>query len=72
VSAPNPPVIRVVRGNPTTDELAALVVVLTAGVPGDESAAAPKTPSGWSAYWRATRAPLSPGPGAWRSSGRPG
>ena len=27
--------------------------------------------SGWSAYWRSVRAPVTPGPNAWRMSGRP-
>lgn len=66
-----PPLFRVVRGEPTPEELAALVTVVVARA----AAAAPPTrmerPVGWAAYWRQVRAPLRPGPGAWRSSGLP-
>jgi Acyl-CoA carboxylase epsilon subunit len=64
------PLFRVVKGSPTEEELAALVTVFTlrqgAGTPGSS----PRQ-SGWSAYWRSVRAPVQPGPGAWRMSGRP-
>ena len=64
------PLFRVVKGTPTEEELAALVAVLTmrsgAGTPEPEPRA-----SGWSAYWRSVRAPVQPGPEAWRMSGRP-
>ncbi len=68
---PEPPVLRVVRGDPTDEEIAALVVVLGAPAAGPPPPA-PTTSSGWSAYWRAVRAPLPPGASAWRISGRPG
>ena len=62
--------IRVVKGNPTEEELAALLMVLrrrasTTGAP-------PETDNGWAAYWRSVRAPIRPGPGVWRASGREG
>jgi hypothetical protein len=64
------PVFSVVKGSPTDEELAALVAVLT--LVGREPAPEPATrPSGWSAYWRSVRAPITPGPNAWRMSGRP-
>ena len=68
---PGEPVFRVTRGNPTDEELAALVTVLTAlsGRPA-APAEAPVPAGGWSAYWRAVRAPLRPGPDAWRASAR--
>jgi acyl-CoA carboxylase epsilon subunit len=64
------PLFSVVKGSPTDEELAALVAALTM-----RTSAPPVTPkprqSGWSAYWRSVRAPVQPGPGAWRMSGRP-
>ncbi|ACU40192.1 acyl-CoA carboxylase subunit epsilon [Actinosynnema pretiosum subsp. pretiosum] len=66
--------LRVVRGNPTEEELAALVAVLTAvaarravdgGARGDREA------SRWADRSRLVRQPLSRGPGAWRASGLP-
>ena len=69
-----PPLLEVVRGHPDEAELAAvLAVLLTSGSPSPAGAvgvADPGAGSGWSAYWRAMRAPLAPGPGAWRASGR--
>ena len=60
----------VVRGNPTEEELAALVTVLA--LRSRANVSAPERPSsGWSAYWRSVRAPVTPGPNAWRMSGRP-
>jgi hypothetical protein len=63
--------VRVVKGNPTEEELAALLMVLRGRA---SSAEAPDTPAnnGWSAYWRSLRAPIRPGPGVWRASGREG
>ncbi len=65
------PVLRVVKGNPTAEELAAVLAVLSAAQ-GSATSPEPSAPSGWSAYWRSVRAPLVAGPGAWRSSGRIG
>jgi hypothetical protein len=64
------PMFRVVKGCPTDEELAALVVVLSA-VAGSETTETHRSPTGqWAAYWRAVRAPIRPGPGAWRASAR--
>ena len=63
------PTLRVVSGQPTPEELAALVVVLSAQPPA-EAPVAPARPSGWADRGSAIRAPLCPGPGAWRASGR--
>jgi hypothetical protein len=65
------PAITITKGNPTDEEIAAVVAVLTA-----VTAAGPATPpqaprSGWAAYWRAVRAPVAPGPGAWQAAVRP-
>ncbi|HTQ89258.1 MAG TPA: acyl-CoA carboxylase subunit epsilon [Streptosporangiaceae bacterium] len=65
------PLLRVVRGDATPGEIAALVAVLLArsadaGTPGRARSA-----SGWSDRSRQLRRPLSPGPGAWRRSALP-
>ncbi len=64
------PAFAVVKGQPTDEELAALVTVLALSRRRSEPEP-PTRPSGWSAYWRSVRAPISPGPHAWRMSGRP-
>jgi hypothetical protein len=64
------PVLRVVRGNPTPEELAALLAVVAArGGAAQETEPAP--PSRWASRASGLRRPLSPGPGAWRASGLP-
>ncbi len=63
-----------VRGNPTPDELAAVVAVLAAAAAsggGSTSGEAAADDGGWSAYWRGLRPAVAPGPGAWRASGWP-
>jgi hypothetical protein len=59
---------RVVRGEPTDEELAALTVVLAAAasVPGE--AGKPRPRSLWSDPAAALRRPLAAGPGAWRTT----
>jgi hypothetical protein len=64
------PVLRVLRGTPTAEELAALVGVLLRRSAAPTPAAA-ATPS----RWRASGLPGGPrraGRGAWRASGLPG
>ncbi|MBA2555492.1 MAG: acyl-CoA carboxylase subunit epsilon [Geodermatophilaceae bacterium] len=57
-------VLRVLRGEPTDEELAALlVVVLTRTEP-----APGRGPSGWRDRRSRLRAPLRAGPGVWRRS----
>jgi Acyl-CoA carboxylase epsilon subunit len=64
------PVLRVVRGNPTADELAALVAVLA--VLGSGSRRAADEPvSSWRSGVGMTVRPLPHGPDAWRVSGLP-
>ena len=66
------PVLTIVSGQPTPEETAAVVVVLTALAGQAASApAGPPTPSQWSARSRFMRAPVTPGPGAWRASALP-
>ncbi len=66
------PAFSVVRGNPSAEELAAVWAVLASRHAVDRAGTQQSGSSGWSAYWRAVRAPLAPGPGAWRASGRSG
>ncbi|MCH1866412.1 acyl-CoA carboxylase subunit epsilon [Nocardioides sp. CFH 31398] len=68
--APSPPFLRVVKGDPTPEELAALVAVVAAASGGGE-APAPRRPSEWSRPARRLRTPHQAGPGAWRASGLP-
>ncbi|GAA2361632.1 hypothetical protein Cme02nite_43380 [Catellatospora methionotrophica] len=61
------PVIRIERGTPTAEEVAALVAVLSAR---PASGAVP--PAEVSAWWRSgLPAVTAAGPGAWRRSGLP-
>jgi hypothetical protein len=67
------PILRVVRGDATPEEIAALVAVLLArsadaGAPGQ----ARSVSGSWADRSRQLRRPLSPGPGAWRRSALPG
>lgn len=64
-----PPFLRVVRGDATPEEVAAVVAVLA-------SLQAPATPAkrrppAWSAPHRAVRRTLPHGPGGWRASTLP-
>jgi hypothetical protein len=67
------PVLRVVKGEPTPEELAALVAVVSARAA--TATAAPTTEStrasDWATYWRTARHPLHPGPNRWRASAHP-
>ena len=60
------PLLRVVRGKPTDDELAALVTVVTARMSAPPKAT-PRT--AWTDRSRLVRSCPSPGQGAWRASG---
>ena len=62
------PVLRLVRGAPTAEELAA-VVTLVSALASAGGIAAPEAPvSGWAARSRLVRRPVEHGPGAWRAS----
>jgi hypothetical protein len=68
---PARPLLRVVRGNPSAEELAVLIAVVSArGATAGESERPP--PSRWASRSTSLRRPLSPGPGAWRASALPG
>lgn len=64
------PLLRVVKGDPTPEELAALVAVVTAR---GSAAGAGEPPhfSLWARKARQIRPPLRPGFGAWRASMMP-
>jgi hypothetical protein len=64
------PILRVIKGDATPEEVAALVAVVAAL--GSAAAEPPRrrTPE-WSAHHRKVRRTLSHGPGGWRSSGLP-
>jgi hypothetical protein len=72
------PVLRVVRGSPSAQEVAALVAVLLASQPAAGSGAEGRTAlrRGGEAAWgnrsALLRRSLPPGPDAWRASSRPG
>ncbi|MBR8742935.1 acyl-CoA carboxylase subunit epsilon [Nocardiopsis sp. MG754419] len=69
-----PPHLVVVRGEPSTEELAALTAVLTARAAAARAATErpepPRSTSGWRDRARGVHAPPRPGPGAWRRSTR--
>jgi hypothetical protein len=69
---PEPTLLRIERGNPTPEEIAALVVALAGrrrdGGSWSRPAATGRSP--WSAYARSVRPPLLPSPGAWVASAR--
>jgi hypothetical protein len=63
------PLLRVVKGDPSADELAALVAVV-ASLGGPAPAPPRRTPE-WNAARRLQRVVHRPGPGAWRASSLP-
>jgi hypothetical protein len=66
---PAPPLLRVVKGDPSPEELAALVAVLASlGGPSDP---APRRTPVWNAPQRLVRATHRHGAGGWRASGLP-
>ena len=71
----DPSGLTVVAGHPTAEEVAALTAAVTAVLAAraarDRAAAARRQAGGWADRSRLLRAPLAPGPGAWRRSARP-
>lgn len=65
------PTLRIVRGTPDDEELAALVAVVASLRPAEEPPPAPRPRSVWADRRALVRAPLTHGPGAWRASGLP-
>ena len=70
VSVPARAELRVVRGNPTPEELAALVVAFSTYAESAEAARPAPRISRWADRRAALRRPLVVGPGAWAASGR--
>ena len=67
------PVLRVIRGDATPEEIAAvLAVLLSRAAASDASPPARPAPSAWSDRSRLVRRPLFAGPDAWRRSALPG
>ena len=64
-----PALLRVVSGNPTDEELAALTVVVAA-LSQRRARKRPVPVGAWASYADAHRRPLQHGPGGWRASGR--
>ena len=64
------PALRVVRGDATPEEIAALVAVLLSR-PGDDEPPPALPRSAWADRSGQLRRPLHPGPGAWRRSALP-
>ena len=68
-AAPARPALRVVRGEPTDAELAAVVAVLASAGGGSDPVPAPR--SRWAARESLVRRVPTFGSGAWRASARP-
>ncbi|MFI5696069.1 acyl-CoA carboxylase subunit epsilon [Kribbella sp. NPDC051586] len=64
--------LQITKGNPTPEELAALVTVLAARAAAPTPAPDHRQRAGnWATYWRNARTPFHPGPGQWRASAHP-
>ena len=63
------PLLRVVKGEPTAEELAVLTVVMAALSQRRERRKVQPV-GGWASYSGAHRRPVQAGPGGWRASGR--
>jgi hypothetical protein len=64
------PTLRLVRGDATEEEIAALLAVIAAGS-GAEPEPAPPATSAWNDRAALMRRGNAPGPGAWRASAWP-
>jgi len=64
-------VLRVIRGDASPEEIAAVVAVLMSSRAGDDEAAPPAPRPAWADRSAVLRRPLHPGPGAWHRSGLP-
>ncbi len=67
---PEPPFLRILRGDPSAEDIATLVAVLSSAA-GARHAAAPPGGYSWSAPTRLLRSPLLAGHGRWRASALP-
>jgi hypothetical protein len=72
VPALSGPVLSVVSGNPSAEQIAALVVVLSARRgPAGAAGSAPVSRFEWSSRSRSMRSAVRAGPGGWRASALP-
>lgn len=67
---PQRPLLRIVKGDATAEEVAALVTVVAALASGGGASPPRRTPE-WAIHHRKVRVDLSPGPGGWRASTLP-
>jgi hypothetical protein len=67
---PARPLLRIVRGEPTPEELAALTAVLAAASGGEAEPEPERPRSLWADRTSLVRRPLVPGRGAWKASAR--
>ncbi len=67
---PAAPLLRVVRGEPSAEELAALTVVVAA-LSQRRERKRPTPVGAWASYGRSHRRPAQAGPGGWRAAGSP-
>jgi hypothetical protein len=63
------PLLRIVKGEPTAEEVAALTVVV-ATLSQRRSRRRPTPVGGWASYADGHRQVPRPGPGGWRAAGR--
>jgi hypothetical protein len=63
------PLLRIVKGEPTAEEVAALTVVVAA-LSQRRERRRPTPVGAWASYADAHRRAPQPGPGAWRAAGR--
>jgi hypothetical protein len=66
------PVLRVIRGDATAEEIAAVVAALAARAAGRGPVAPPRRGPAWADRAAMLRGPVWPGPDGWRASARPG
>ncbi|HEV7192631.1 MAG TPA: acyl-CoA carboxylase subunit epsilon [Jatrophihabitantaceae bacterium] len=64
------PALRIVRGNPTPEEIAVLTAVVAAAAASPSEQASETQRGRWNDPRHAHRRPLLPGPGAWRAAER--
>jgi hypothetical protein len=70
-AADSGPPLRLVRGDATPEEVAAVLAVLAAATGDADTEPAPRHTSRWASRERLVRRPATPGPGAWRASAWP-
>ena len=62
------PSLRIVRGNPTPEEIAVVTAVVTVAASGGGDEPAPPARGRWNDPAHLHRRPLLPGPGGWRGA----